>query len=67
MDSAAAVLLGFPPQQDPLTDADYENAVGAHLQQIDQLFHKDAATIAQHGISILQVRKHVVSFFDASN
>lgn len=55
MDSAASVLLGFPPQGDLLTDADYDNAVGAHLQRIDQLFRADAATIAQQGIHILQL------------
>lgn len=67
MESAAAVLLEFPPQHDLLTDADYDNAVGVHLQQIDQLFRKDAATIAQHGVDILQVRKHAISFCDALN
>lgn len=67
MENAVAVLLSFPPQQDLLTDIDYDNAVGAHLQQIDQLFRKDAATIAQHGVSILQVRKYAIAFWVASN
>ncbi|KUI59618.1 COP9 signalosome complex subunit 3 [Cytospora mali] len=55
MDNAVSVLLGFPPQGDLPTDADYDSAVGTHLQQIDQLFRKDAATIAQQGVSILQL------------
>lgn len=62
MDNAVAVLLGFPPQESISTDADYDYAVGAHLQQIDMLFHKDAATIAQQGSSILQVRKTAILF-----
>lgn len=67
MDNAVSVLLGFPPQEDILTDADYDAAVGAHLQQIDQLFRKDATTIAQQGVSILQVRKDHVLFCAAPN
>lgn len=56
MDNAASVLLGFPPSQPFVTDEDYDNAVHSHLHQIDQLFSKETATIAQHGIEILQVR-----------
>ena len=60
MDNAASVLLGFPPSQPFATDHGYDNAVNSHLHQIDQLFGKDPATIAQHGIEILQVRSQPI-------
>lgn len=58
MDNAVSVLLGFPPSKPFVTDEDYDNAVHSHLHHIDQLFGKETATIAQHGIEILQVRSH---------
>lgn len=58
MDNAVSVLLGFPPSEPFATDEAYDNAVNFHLQRIDHLFSKDTATIARHGIDILQVRSH---------
>ncbi|KAJ0120110.1 cop9 signalosome complex subunit 3 [Diaporthe amygdali] len=55
MDNAVSVLLGFPPSQPFATDEDYDNAVNFHLQQIDRLFSKETATIAQQGINILKL------------
>lgn len=56
MDNAVSVLLAFPPPQPFATDDEYDIAVNFHLHQIDDLFGKEPATIAQHGIEILQVR-----------
>lgn len=58
MDNAVSILLGFPPTQPFATDEDYDTAVNSHLQQIDHLFGKETATIARHGIEILQVCAH---------
>lgn len=61
MDNAVSVLLAFPPPQPFATDNDYDNAVNSHLQQIDHLFSKETATIARHGIEILQVLTHILA------
>ncbi|KAG8158423.1 hypothetical protein KVR01_011545 [Diaporthe batatas] len=55
MDNAASILLGFPPSQPFVADEDYDHAVHSHLHQIDQLFSKETATIAQYGTEILQL------------